>query len=68
MTPTSALTLTVDRCPVCGEPTPAEARWWTLKSHHRISEGELEYCASGCGCLVVLVNGEIVKSLPATRR
>lgn len=41
---------------------------WTLRSHHRTSEGEVEYCVGGCGCLVILVNGEMIKSLPVDRR
>ncbi|MEV7256795.1 hypothetical protein [Streptomyces sp. NPDC093937] len=70
MTPVLSVTVTPsqDRCPVCHEPTEGEARWWTLRSRHRTSEGEVEYCTGGCGCLVVLVNGEMVKALPADRR
>ena len=68
MTPASAVTPSDDRCPVCHEPTPAETQLWTLRSHHRTSEGEVEYCVGGCGCLVILVNGEMIKSLPVDRR
>ncbi|MFF3538792.1 hypothetical protein ACFYXP_33275 [Streptomyces sp. NPDC002466] len=57
-----------DRCPVCHESTEGAARWWTLRSRHRTSEGEVEYCMGGCGCLVVLINGEMVKALTARRR
>ncbi|MGP3975782.1 hypothetical protein ACTWQF_17585 [Streptomyces sp. 8N114] len=65
MAPTSPNTPSDDdRCPVCQQPTPEEMRWWTLRSHHRTSQGEVEYCAGGCGCLVLLVNGEILKALP----
>ncbi|TDC71766.1 EamA family transporter [Streptomyces hainanensis] len=48
-------------CPVCGRPAPGEAEQWTLRSRHRTSQGEIEYCATAGGCLVVLLNGEIVK-------
>lgn len=75
MTLTSAVTVTPptqdrtqDRCPVCHAATDGEAQWWTLRSRHRTSEGEVEYCTGGCGCLVVLVNGELLKALPADRR
>ncbi|WP_346173371.1 EamA family transporter [Streptomyces cuspidosporus] len=56
-----------DRCPVCQSPTRAETRWWTRRSRHLTSEGEVEYCVGGCGCLVVLVKGEIIKTLALTR-
>ncbi|WP_369212743.1 hypothetical protein [Streptomyces flavofungini] len=62
MTSAAKIAPTVDRCPVCHEPTPARRQWWTLRSSHRTSEGEVEYCVGGCGCLVVLVNGELVKA------
>ncbi|MFD9814341.1 hypothetical protein [Streptomyces sp. NPDC059080] len=68
MTPASAVPPSGDRCPVCDKPAPAEALLWTLRSHHRTSEGEVEYCVGNCGCLVILVNGEMVKNLPAGRR
>ncbi|MEU5896492.1 MULTISPECIES: hypothetical protein [unclassified Streptomyces] len=71
MTLTSAAAVTPpaqDRCPVCHEAAEGEAQWWTLRSRHRTSEGDVEYCTGGCGCLVVLVNGELLKALPVDRR
>jgi hypothetical protein len=37
---------------------------WVLLSAHHTSEGLLEYCACVCGCVVVLLAGEIVKRIP----
>ncbi|WP_129842311.1 EamA family transporter [Streptomyces sp. RFCAC02] len=47
-----------ERCPVCMRPGGGE---WTLRSRHRTSEGETEYCATPGGCLVVMLDGRIVK-------
>ncbi|MFF2012939.1 hypothetical protein ACFVWY_28225 [Streptomyces sp. NPDC058195] len=66
--PSATVTPSPDRCPVCHELAEGAARWWTLRSRHRTSEGEVEYCTGGCGCLVVLVNGDMLKALPALRR
>ncbi|MDT0322283.1 EamA family transporter [Streptomyces millisiae] len=50
-----------DVCPVCGRPAPGSGEQWTLRSRHHSSQGSVEYCATAGGCLVVLVDGEIVK-------
>ncbi|MFG3252302.1 hypothetical protein [Streptomyces sp. NPDC048172] len=57
----------VDRCPLCW--LPVGAGEWTTRSRHRTSLGEVEYCAGPCGCLVVLVDGQLVKRAagPAVR-
>ncbi|MGW7411060.1 hypothetical protein [Streptomyces sp. NPDC054863] len=56
-----------DCCPFCGAPAGAGRQWWTLRSRHSTSEGEVEYCRGGCGCLVVLLDGSVVKTVPARR-
>ncbi|AJT70095.1 hypothetical protein T261_8503 [Streptomyces lydicus] len=37
---------------------------WILLSRHLTSKGEIEYCLSTCGCLVVLLNGALFKAAP----
>ncbi|QOV41277.1 EamA family transporter [Streptomyces ferrugineus] len=61
--PSTATPSDDDHCPFCWSPVSGQVRRWTLRSHHRTSEGEVEYCSGGCGCQVVVVNGEIVKAL-----
>ncbi|MFE6886899.1 hypothetical protein [Streptomyces sp. NPDC057694] len=63
MTRTSTDTSAYDHCPVCHEPISARTQWWKLKSRHRTSRGEIEYCLGGCGCLVILVDGEMIKAV-----
>ncbi|MEV1011189.1 EamA family transporter [Streptomyces sp. NPDC049881] len=53
-----------EHCPVCLRAGGGE---WTLRSRHHTSEGEAEYCVSPGGCLVVLLDGRIVKHLTAGR-
>ncbi|AXU17458.1 hypothetical protein CRV15_34030 (plasmid) [Streptomyces clavuligerus] len=53
----------VDRCPVCWSPV-ADSAQWVLLSRHQTSEGVLEYCLSGCGCVAVLLGGDLVKAVP----
>lgn len=60
-------TSTDDHCPVCHVRTSTHTHEWRLTSRHRTSEGEVEYCVGGCGCLVVLVDGEMVKSVSPGR-
>ncbi|RKN39823.1 hypothetical protein D7294_20600 [Streptomyces hoynatensis] len=50
-----------DACPFCGRPAPGGARQWSLRSWHATSGGRLEYCVSSGGCLVVLLDGELLK-------
>ena len=52
-----------DRCLVCGGLTEGESWRWTLLSRHRTSAGEVEYCVAGCGCQVVLLDGELIKTV-----
>ncbi|MFJ8364235.1 hypothetical protein [Streptomyces sp. NPDC093984] len=64
MASTSMVTLSDDdHCPFCRTPVSGRLRWWALLSRHRTSEGEVEYCSGGCGCQVLVVDGEIVKTL-----
>lgn len=56
---------TVDRCPVCWLPAPAGGQTWRLVSRHATSLGDVEYCTTApCGCLVVLLDGRMLKSRP----
>lgn len=52
----------IDTCPLCWSPT-ADTGQWILLSQHRTSEGEVEYCLSTCGCVAILLNGDLLKSL-----
>lgn len=52
-----------DRCPVCLAVADDGAAW-ILLSRHRTTQGEIEYCLSMCGCVVVLLNGELLKATP----
>jgi hypothetical protein len=54
----------IDRCPVCWSPVEGSTQW-VLLSHHRTSEGDIEYCQAACGCMAVLCGGELLKSIPA---
>ncbi len=53
-----------DQCPICGRPGDFT---WTLQSQHRTAEGLVEYCTSPCGCLTVLVDGHLLRAVPATK-
>ncbi|MFI9586567.1 EamA family transporter [Streptomyces sp. NPDC052236] len=53
-----------DQCPICGRPGDFT---WTLESQHRTTEGLVEYCTSPCGCLTVLVDGHLLRSVPAAK-
>lgn len=56
--------MTEDRCPVCWRPAPAAGgRPWLLRSRHATSQGEVDYCVGPCGCLVVLLDGVLIKSV-----
>ncbi|MFG3078429.1 hypothetical protein [Streptomyces sp. NPDC048225] len=68
LVPAVGLASAQDCCPVCHGPVEGEAQWWTQQSRHHTSEGEVEYCTGGCGCLVVLLDGELLKAVPGTRR
>ncbi|MCX5206612.1 hypothetical protein OG897_35055 [Streptomyces sp. NBC_00237] len=54
-------------CPFCLGRMPAGTgrEWWSLRSRHATSRGEVEYVRGGCGCLVVLLGGNLVRALPA---
>lgn len=53
----------MDSCPVCWS-SVEDATQWTLLSRHRTSEGDVEYCLSGCGCVAVLHDGQLLKGVP----
>jgi inner membrane transporter RhtA len=53
-----------ETCGYCGRELPPGVPRWTLRSRHATSAGYLEYCASPCGCLVVLRAGELVAAVP----
>ncbi|TWV43434.1 hypothetical protein FRZ03_18925 [Streptomyces misionensis] len=53
-----------DSCPVCWSPA-ADGAQWILLSRHRTSEGDIEYCVSACGCVAVLLDGELLRTVPA---
>jgi hypothetical protein len=57
-----------DRCPVCRRPAAAAGRPWLLRSRHATSLGEVDYCVGPCGCLVVLLDGVLIKSATPARR
>nr|WP_143657529.1 hypothetical protein [Streptomyces sp. alain-838] len=52
----------IDRCPVCWSPVADGARWMLL-FQRQTAEGDVEYCRSTCGCTVVLLAGNLVKSM-----
>lgn len=54
----------IDSCPVCWSPVTDSAQW-VLLSRHRTSQGDIEYCLSTCGCVTVLLGGNLLKSVPA---
>ncbi len=54
----------IDSCPVCWS-SVEDGTEWTLLSRHRTSEGDVEYCLSGCGCVAVLHDGRLLKGVPA---
>ncbi|MFF7091803.1 hypothetical protein ACFY9A_05310 [Streptomyces rubradiris] len=54
----------IDRCPVCLSPA-TEGAEWVLLSRHRTSAGYIEYCLSACGCITVLRDGDLLKSVPS---
>ncbi|CAM5451452.1 hypothetical protein GCM10010329_34180 [Streptomyces spiroverticillatus] len=60
----TTLTASDECCPLCYRRGEAGATWWVLRSSHRTSEGEVEYCYGRCGCLVILLAGELVKVTP----
>ena len=54
----------IDRCPACWSPVSGSAEW-VLLSQHETSEGDIEYCQSACGCVVLLLGGDLLKTVPA---
>ncbi|MFF4954946.1 hypothetical protein ACWC2K_19110 [Streptomyces chattanoogensis] len=52
---------TPELCPVCAT-VLRDGAAWILLSRHLTSKGEIEYCLSTCGCLVVLLNGALLKA------
>ncbi len=47
----------------------AEQTGWTLLSRHRTSQGEVRYCRTHYGALVILLNGEVIHEVdPGTVR
>ncbi|MCF3106547.1 hypothetical protein IPZ58_34015 [Streptomyces roseoverticillatus] len=56
-----------DLCPVCMTAVEGGAAW-ILLSRHATRRGVVEYCLSVCGCLVVLLDGELVKAVAGRSR
>ncbi|MEU9116370.1 hypothetical protein AB0D04_32565 [Streptomyces sp. NPDC048483] len=52
-----------DCCPVCWSPV-ADSSQWALLSQHQTSQGNIEYCLSTCGCVAILLGGDLLKTIP----